>query len=486
MNLIKSVSPDLLAKFTFVGETLNLFKSKDCVPFDLYNAEGNLLFEKKKHLTREDYERLLKFELHGIFILVSELNRLKEEIRGGKNDKHNLQIVNREKIEKFTKQTNDFLEQLRKEAFSSSQAIYIQNSIQEILTDFMHHPEFESGFFNLLEILGSNEAPLRSELMTKRTIVAMGMKIKAKNHVSSEEISHYRHEYLAVMMASYLADIGYSRLDLNEEVNLTKADYQIIKQHPIISYLMTLSAREISSEIRTLILNHHRPFHGVGLSNNFPSTRSTFTKLMAVRDKYSGETNKERIIEDIEKQLFIQQHQVMNATQDEDIAILSLSSEYASLTTNQAWRPAYNSSQALKIIVNNSFFSYNNKNMRLLLDYIGSGLNHNERIINPGDFLITTSLDSENHFLFDLCMVHQVDRFQSLPILQRIGSIKPVFKKTHKYSIDNFDLSQIRIDRRKPLIDLGSQAAISQRIIYIIDKELNPAIYETAGRLIKN
>ncbi len=62
---------------------------------------------------------------------------------------------------------------------------------------------------------------------------------------------------------------------------------------------------------------------------------------MAVRDKYTGETDKERIIEEIEKQLFIQQHQLMNVTQDEDITILSLASESASLTSNQPWRPAY-------------------------------------------------------------------------------------------------------------------------------------------------
>ncbi len=486
MNVNQNVSPNLLAKFTFLGETLNAFKSNDSVPFNLYNSEGHLVFEKKKHLTKDDFERLLKFELHGIFILVSELNRLKEEVRGHKFNKGKIHTLDKEHIDKFSKQTNDFIDQLRKEAFTSNQAILVQNSIQEILTDFMHHPEFESGFFSILEFLGQSELPLRSELMTKRTIVAMGMKIKAKNHLLREEANHSHAEYLSIMMAAYLADIGYARLDINDEQPLTKVQYQTIKQHPIISYLMTLAAREISSEVKTLILNHHRPFHGVGLNNNFPTTKSTFTKLMAVRDKYTGEANKENIIEDIEKQLFLQQHQVMNATQDEDIAILSLASEYASLTTNQSWRPAYNSSQALKIIVNNSFFSYNNKNIRLLLDYIGSALNHNERIINPGDFLITTSFDSENHFLFDLCMVHQVDRFQSLPILQRIGSIKPVFRKSYKYMIDNFDLSQIRMDRRRPLIDLGSQAAISQRIIYIIDKDINPTIFETAGKLIRN
>ncbi len=51
--------------------------------------------------------------------------------------------------------------------------------------------------------------------------------------------------------------------------------------------------------------------------------------------------------------------------------------------------------------------------------------------------------------------------------------------------IDNLDLSQIRMDRRRPLIDLGSQAAISQRIIYIINKDFNPGIFETASRLIR-
>lgn len=68
-------------------------------------------------------------------------------------------------------------------------------------------------------------------------------------------------------------------------------------------------------------------------------------------------------IRDIEKQI----HDIMNhgftSNNDEDIAYLILASEYASLTTDQPWRSAKDSRTAMKLILNNSFFSYSDKNI---------------------------------------------------------------------------------------------------------------------------
>jgi hypothetical protein len=206
---------------------------------------------------------------------------------------------------------------------------------------------------------------------------------------------------------------------------------------------------------------------------------------MLVRDKFLKDLSKKKIIEDIEAQLRIQESNVSSVNFEEDIAILSLASEYASLTSNQSWRPAFKSATALKVIVNDSFFSYSNKNIRHLLDYVGASLTNNENIINIGDFVITASVDSEKRVHFDICQVVELDRFQTRPKIQRICTIKPVFKKGIKYYIEDFDLTEVKMDKRKAITDLASQTSSTQRIIYIIDPLLNEPLYNLANKLSK-
>ncbi|TGN09157.1 c-di-GMP phosphodiesterase [Leptospira ilyithenensis] len=485
LNGPNQVSKDQLAKFELTEESLNSFRKNNSIPLDLYNKDGQILIHKKKNPTVDDFGKLLKFELQGVYFLVSELNKGKSPSKLAELSKsQTVKLFDQEKTAKFARQSATLIEDLRKTSFSSDQAIMVDRSINEILTDFTSNPDFESGIFNILEILSVAGVPLESELMTKRTIVAMGMKVRTKKIVEDSNKKPDKKDHLTLMMASYLADVGYTKLDIKEHPKLSKEDYAIVQQHPIISYLMTLNAPEISTDVRTLILNHHRPYRGSGVNNNFPDTRNIFTKLMSVRDKYNKEIGKERIVNDIEKQLHLQENNVSSSSREEDIAILSLASEYASLTSNQAWRPAFKSSTALKMILNDSFFSYSNKNIRHLLDYVGSSLTNNQNIINVGDFIITAAMDSEKHVHFDICEVLEVDRFQTRPKLQRICTIKPIFKKLNKYRIADFDLNHIRIDKRKAIIDL-SHTAGSTRVIYIIDRELNEPLFNAVYKMNK-
>ncbi|TGL56675.1 c-di-GMP phosphodiesterase [Leptospira ognonensis] len=486
MSDLQQVAKDKLAKFELNEETLNAFRRNNSIPIDLYNKNGQIIIPKKKNPTSDDFGKLLKFELQGVYFLLSELNKGKTAAKLAESAKEPVKLFDQKKIDHFAKQSATLIEDLRKQSFTSEQAVFVQNSINEILTDFTSNPDFESGIFNILEILGVAGVSLQSELMTKRTIVAMGMKVRTKKIVSDADKKPYQKEHLAIMMASYLADVGYAKLDITENPKISKEEYAIIQQHPIISYLMTLPAQEISTDVRTLILNHHRPFRGNGVNNNFPDPRVVFQKLMSVRDIYTKEANKERIVEDIETQLHQQENQVTTASREDDIAILSLASEYASLTSAQSWRPAFSSATALKMIVNDSFFSYSNKNIRHLLDYVGASLTNNENIINPGDFIITAAVDSEKQVHFDICQVIEVDRYQTRPKLQRLCTIKPIFKKANKYRIADFDLTQIRMDRRKAIIDLASHAAGSTRVIYIIDRDLNAPLFDTVYKLSKS
>ncbi|GBF50762.1 HD-GYP domain-containing protein [Leptospira ryugenii] len=485
MSANDRVSSDQLAKFDLSEESLNAFRMNQNIPFDLYNKDGQVVMPKTKNPSEADFGKLLKFELQGLYFRVSDLKRQNPSSQRANSHQSEVKLFSKEKTIDFAKQSATLLEELKKEAFSNEQAVAIQHSVKDILDDFISNPDFETGLFNILEILSVAGVPLESETLTKRTIVAMGMKVRTKKIVKDEDNKPNKRDHLAIMIASYLADVGYAKLDISENPKLTKEEYVTVQQHPIISYLMTLPAQEISPEIRTLILNHHRPFRGSGINNNYPEPRLVFNRLMAVRDKFLKDVSKARIVADIESQLRFQESQSSNTNYEEDIAILSLASEYASLTSEQPWRKAFTSSMALKIILNDSFFSYSNKNIRHLLDYVGASLTNNENIINVDSLIITASIDSEKQVHFDICKVIEVDRYQTRPKVQRICTIKPIFKKGYKYKIADFDAQQVRMDRRRAIIDLASQSASSQRVIYIIDPEINEPLFNAVNQISK-
>jgi len=485
LNHQEPVSNDHLVQFEFSEDTLNTFRKNKYISVDLYDKDGKLLMPKKRNPTEDDFGKLLRIELQGAYYQASEHNKIKVG-QSPESDAKNVKLFDSEKTIEFAKQSASLLNDLRKETFSIEHSARVQKSMNAVLDDFTSNPDFEHGLFNILEILNVAGVPLESELMTKRTIVAMGMKVRTKKIVADEDKKPNKKDHLAIMTASFLADIGYTKLNLSDSPVLAKDEYALIQQHPTLSYLMTLSASDIPTEVRTLVLNHHRPFRGNGLNNNFPDTKQVFNRLMAVRDKFVKDVSKKKIIEDIEAQLRIQESNVSSVNFEEDIAILSLASEYASLTSNQPWRAAFKSATALKVIVNDSFFSYSNKNIRHLLDYVGASLTNNENIINLGDFVITASIDSEKRAHFDICQVVELDRYQTRPKIQRICTIKPIFKRGVKYYIEDFDSSEVKMDRRKAITDLSAQTSSTQRIIYIIDPELNAPLYDVASKLSKS
>lgn len=476
------IPTDQLTKFEFNDDLLSSYRKSKHIPLDLYDRNGKLIMSKKKNATEEDFGKLLKIELQGAYCLNSDIKHLRV-MSGDMADPRQTKLFDPDKTTEFAKQTESLIQELKKEAFNSDHALRVHKSIGKVLDDFTNNPDFESGLFNILEILNHAGVPVESELMTKRTIVAMGMKVRTKKIGVGEDNKPNKKDHLSVMTASFLADIGYSKLVLPDKPNLTKEEYNAIQQHPIISYLMTLAAPEITQEIRTLVLNHHRPFRGNSINNNFPDNNTVFRKLMVIRDKFLKDPSKKMFVADIDAQLRIQESNVNSVNFEEDIAILSLASEYASLTTNQPWRPAFSSATALKMIVNDSFFSYSNRNIRHLLDYVGASLTNNQNIINVGDYVITASIDSEKQVHFDICKILEVDRFQTRPKIQRLCTIKPLFKKGIKYRIADFDINEIRMDKRKAVIDLAGQTSSTQRIIYIIDPEMNGPLFDAVKKM---
>jgi HD-GYP domain-containing protein (c-di-GMP phosphodiesterase class II) len=476
-----------LVKFDFTQEIIDSFHENQAIPVDFYNKDGQILIHKKEQASSDDFTKLLKFEFQGVYFKSSDADKLyavdKQATSVNGKQVSFTKLLDPEKTKEQARMAEDLLMDLKTTAFNSNHVRSVQKSMDTMLTDFTANPEFETGLINILDVLSGAGVSKQSELMTKRTVVAMGMKIRSKKAVSKADEKINNKEHLNLMTASYLADLGYTRLKVTDSPNLSPDEYDIIKTHPIISYLMIANSPEIDQQVKKLVLNHHRPHRGGGVNNNFPTDQFLIKKLHAFKEKYSNELNREVAIQDMDRQLHEIINHHANSQAEEDIAYLSLASEYASLTTDQPWRDAKDSRVALKIILNNSFFSYSDKNIRDLFDYVGLSLSNNLSVVHKGDMVITASWDSEKKIHFEICRVQDIDRFQTRPLLERLGTIRPVFQKEYKFQLKAFDMSTFKLDKRRAVYNLMN-AIDPRRVVYLVDPELNPKLYDDLNKVI--
>lgn len=487
MQAFDNKKKDGLLKFDFTQEIIDSFHENQAIPVDFYNKDGQILIHKKEAASPEDFTKLLKFEYQGVYYRSADSEKLyKSESRpdsvNGKPVSY-VKLLDPEQTKEQAKLAENLLSDLKKTAFNSGHVKSVQKSMDTMLSDFTENPEFEHGLINILDVLSGAGVSKQSELMTKRTVVAMGLKIRSRKAMSKTDEKLSKQEHLNLMTASYLADLGYTKLHITESPSLTTEEYDVIKTHPIISYLMIANSPEIDTNVKKLILHHHRPHRGGGVNNNFPTDQFLLKKLHAFKEKYAMETRRETAIQDIDRQMHDIINHHTNASIDEDIAYLSLASEYASLTTDQSWREAKDSRTALKIILNNSFFSYSDKNIRDLYDYVGLSLSNNLSVVHKGDMVITASWDSEKKIHFEICRVQEIDRFQTRPLLERLGTIRPVFQKEYKFQLKEFDINTFRLDKRRAVYNLMN-AIDPRRVVYLVDPELNPKLHDELNKVI--
>lgn len=264
----------------------------------------------------------------------------------------------------------------------------------------------ETGLVNIIEVMSSAGVPMDSEILTKRTVISMAMKVRAGKAFTKVDMEQKKLDQMNLMMSSYLADVGYTQMKIPMERDLKAEEFEYIKNHPIISYLMIANLPDLDDNIKTLVLNHHRPHKGEGMNNNYPQPKVLIHKLNVYKEKYKDDPKKTVLVADIQKQI---RNILTNNLPMEDIGVISIAGEFASLTTRQAWREAFDPLVAMKLILNNSFFAYNEKTLRDFYDHIGLSLCNNQPFIREGDFVIVVTQDSNQKVflkfvLFEKCI----------------------------------------------------------------------------------
>ncbi|RHX92052.1 c-di-GMP phosphodiesterase [Leptospira stimsonii] len=472
-----SVNKELLEKFEFTSDVIKSFISQSEIPVDFYNKNGQILIHKKSDASEEDITKLQKFESQGIFFLISEKDKI---VKNKKPDAvHGREVsftklVNSDLTVALAREASDLLEELKHFPLNSNHIRKVQRGIDDILVDFKSSSDMELGLVNVIEVMRQAGVKADSEIMTKRTVISMAMKLRGMKALNKAESELQKAKQLNVMLASYMVDIGKSRMKLPNHSNLRPEEFEYIKNHPIISYLMIGNLTGIDSEVKSAVLNSHRTFRGEGLNNNYPSTNMLIRKLTEYLQKYKDDKTKQTLIEDIQRQI----HHLLNSTYtDEDPGIISISGEFASLSSDQDWRPAFDPLTSMKLILNNSFFSYNEKIVRDFFDLMALSLCENQSVLNPGDYIIVVSMDSQRKVHFETCVIKEIYRHQTRPLLERIGTIRPLITNKGKIRIDGYDPHSFREDKRKAIFNLNNSMD-PRRVIYIIDPELEPSLFE--------
>ncbi|RHX82489.1 c-di-GMP phosphodiesterase [Leptospira yasudae] len=476
-NSSHTVNRDLLEKFEFNSDVIKSFISQSEIPVDFYNKNGQILIHKKSDASEEDVTRLQKFESQGIYFLISEKDKFAkpknpDSVHG--REVSFTKLVNSDLTVALAREASDLLEELKHYPLTNHNIRLVQKGIDDILVDFKASSDMELGLVNVIEVMRQAGIKADSEMMTKRTVISMAMKLRGMKALSKTDNDIQKTKQLNVMLASFMVDIGKSRMKLPNHPDLRPEEFDYIKNHPIISYLMIGNLNGIDSDVKAAVLNSHRTFRGEGLNNNYPSSNVILRRLTEYLQKYKDDKSKQILIEDIQKQIH---HILSNSYTDEDPGIISISGEFASLSSDQDWRPAYDALTSMKLILNNSFFSYNEKIVRDFFDLMALSLCENRSVLNPGDYIIVVSMDSQKKVHFETCVIKEIFRHQTRPLLERIGTIRPIITNKGKIKIEGYDPQSFRQDKRKAVFDLNNSMD-PRRVIYIIDPELEPNLYE--------
>ncbi len=470
--------------FSFTPQIMQQIIETREIPVHFYNQEGQIIIYKKKNVTDQEIDRLFRYTEQGKIYY----NTQDSEILGIKEDKKSdipegftdTKLLTQKTATQLLEESKMIFSTLKKTAITSVHTRKTSEKLNQIFKDFESNPDSLSGLVNIIELLSNKKEEYLVELSTKRVVVAMAMKTRGISAQSYKEDGTFYTKVNHLMMSALLCDIGYSKMEIPNGVLKDIKEWNYIKSHPLLSYLLVAHESSIHPEVKRNILNHHRPMRYDQNTNNYPSKEFLVKKLQEFFTKFSLDNKKREIVKDIEKQLkFLKQDMPF----DEDAAILCLASEFASLTSTVPWRNMFSPIRAVQMIVNNSYFTYPERIIREFLDYTAISLCDNKRAIREGDFVVMANVSSSGKVYFEAGQVTHVNRYQSRPGIDRIATLKPVIKSTPKLQITGFDLQSIEIDKRFAHFELLQDD--TRKIIYVVNPDFDEELYTEFYKIIK-
>ncbi len=403
-----------LKPFDLSTEMIDQFRRAREIPVHFYNRDGQILIYRKQGATGPEIERLLRYAPHGIFYDVDDQAALFPEstertIPDGLSD---AKLISCEVAHEMTAHTSELFAELRRSSLDSKQTQASRRRLAATFDAFEGQPDAMIGLVNIIELMGDQNAPHEVELAVKRTVVAMALKIRRMKAQSAFDREQLKALSVVTMLSALLCDVGASKMDLPKELGLSNREMQYVQNHPLMSFLMLAHEGSLEAAVKHNVLCHHRPLREGAGGNNYPTDDWLSDRLRALVTKYQADANRAGIAPDLEQQLALLRS---DQAYEEDLAIISLSSEFASLTSAVPWRPAFSSVRAVQMIINNLFFTYPHRIPREFLDYVAVSLCDNREILAAGVFIVVAATGREGDTAFEVCEITHSSRYQSAP-----------------------------------------------------------------------
>lgn len=381
------MSDAVLKPFNFSPEIIARMRDTQEIPVNFYNASGQILIPRKEQATGDMINKLLQHIGSGVFYREDDEDRLglKKQGRTDLEGLSDTKLLSEKRVAELTEATESLFSELKFAAFGAVHSQKMHSQVTSFITDFEQQPDMMVGVINILETVkdGASSSSDLSRQAVKRAVVAMALKSRSMKAMISKDRGRGSEAVQPVMMGGMLAQIGKAKMNLPEGEKLTPEQRAYVRKYPLLSYLMVAHEQTVPFEVKRLILNQRRTLPENAVTNNYPEFRwmtATLQSLVQENDK----KGKKEVASDILRQLAALKEFVVY---EEDVNILSLATDFASLTTETASREAKDPMTAIKLILNNSFYQYGPKVIRDFLDHISMSLSHNQKVIKNGDLL---------------------------------------------------------------------------------------------------
>ncbi len=476
----------MLKKFDFSEDFMQVFRASKSVPIDFYNKDGQILIRKKQNLADSEMDRVMRFVAQGIYYREEDEDKLipsssKKSVNSSPQEGlSNTRLLSKEHALQMTSVATEIISQVRNSPVSHATFQKSSDVLNKVFSDFKSQPDAMIGLVNIIELMGGMDSDYLIELMVKRSVVAMAIVTRGMFAVSQKEKKALNEIINSIMLSSFLCDISYTRMKMPQGPSLSTEEFNYIQNHPVMSYMMVAHEREISTKIKTNILIHHHPLRSEDkINNNYPSILSILQKLGQLYNKYKDDIKRQHISHDIAMQMNILKKGIFSY---EDANILALASAFASLTTKTPWRPAFPDIKAVRIIINQSLFTYSQRITREFLDYTAMSLCNNQKILKEGNYLILAAKNNKNEIAqYEVAEILSITHIQSRPGIRRIAIIEPKFGRNPRIGFVDLNLQSMRKDLRRAYYELNQDT--SRQIAYIVDPQDDKEAHEQFTKL---
>ncbi len=472
-----------LLPFSTKGDFINQMKRSRHIPVDFYTKEGQVLIHHKENASLDEIERLERFIARGVFYREADHDKLFQKARDKKapDGLSFTRLFSKSAAEKLVDTSGGVFNALKNNMLEDLHIEKAAQAFTEIYLSFEKHPDMMTGLLNIIELLqGDGSLSFNVEVAVKRAAIAMALKTRGlKGRTKASEVGRLQAEVGDLMMAALLCDVGKAAHDTITGTPLIRSEMRRIQKYPFISYSMIARNEAVSSEVKRLVLNHRRPLAADTPNNNYPGRAWLERRLKYYAAEVKNEFDTAGLLNDIDKQI---SYLRVQSPYDEDINILAVASDFASLTSKMVWRGAHEPVMAVQQMINQNFYSYSYRAMREFLDYVSISLCDNQMIIRPNDFVIVCFEAPNSRLAFEAARVNEVNRLQSRPILQRFARVHLQYDFTHKLCFAPINIQRIEKERSA---EYNLDSDFSRKLVYVVNRELDAELYEHLQEVAK-